>query len=122
MLNAIFVILFLQLIGEFLQKYFALTVPGPVLGLILMLGLLLFYKRPSGSTLGFQQELINTANSLLEHLSLLFVPIGVGVVMHLQLLESQLVKVLSVVIFGTMGTLIFTSFLFQILRRRDVDE
>ena len=122
MLNAIFLILFLQLVGEFLQKYFALTVPGPVLGLILMLGLLLIYKRPAGSTLGFQQQLINTASSLLEHLSLLFVPIGVGVVMHLQLLENQLVKVLSVVIFGTMGTLIFTSFLFQLLRRRDVDE
>lgn len=122
MLHAIFLILLLQLVGEFLQKYFVLAVPGPVLGLLALLGLLLSQKNPSGPILDFRQRLITTANSLLEHLSLLFVPIGVGVVMHLQLLESQLVNVLGVVIFGTMTTLIFTSFLFQALRKRDADE
>lgn len=119
MLHAIFLILLLQLVGEFLQKYFVLAVPGPVLGLLILLGLLLAQRSPTGMALDFRQRLITTATSLLEHLSLLFVPIGVGVVMHLQLLESQLVKVLSVVIFGTMATLIFTSFLFQVLTRRD---
>ncbi len=122
MLHAIFLILLLQLVGEFLQKYFVLAVPGPVLGLLILLGLLLSQKEPSGSILNLRQRLITTANSLLEHLSLLFVPIGVGVVMHLQFLESQLLQVLCVIIFGTMATLIFTSFLFQVLRRRDVDE
>ena len=122
MLHAIFLILLLQLVGEFLQKYYVLAVPGPVLGLLALLGLLLSQKNPSGPILDFRQRLITTANSLLEHLSLLFVPIGVGVVMHLQLLESQLVNVLGVVIFGTMTTLIFTSFLFQALRKRDADE
>ena len=122
MLHAIFLILLLQLVAEFLQKYYVLAVPGPVLGLLALLGLLLSQKNPSGPILDFRQRLITTANSLLEHLSLLFVPIGVGVVMHLQLLESQLVNVLGVVIFGTMTTLIFTSFLFQALRKRDADE
>jgi holin-like protein len=87
-----------------------------------LLGLLLSQKNPSGPILDFRQRLITTANSVLEHLSLLFVPIGVGVVMHLQLLESQLVNVLGAVIFGTMTTIVFTSFLFQALRKRDADE
>ena len=122
MLHAIFLIFVLQLIGEFLQKYFELTVPGPVIGLLLMLGLLLFLKPSHGSDSGFGQRVMSTANTLLQHLSLLFVPIGVGVVMHLQLLESQLAKVLGVIVIGTLLTLIFTALLFQWLRKRGADE
>jgi holin-like protein len=122
MLHAIFLIFVLQLIGEFLQKYFELTVPGPVIGLLLMLGLLLFLKPSHGSDSGFGQQVMSTANTLLQHLSLLFVPIGVGVVMHLQLLESQLAKVLGVIVIGTLLTLIFTALLFQWLRKRGADE
>ena len=96
MLRAIFLIFVLQLAGEFLQKYFELTVPGPVIGLLLMLGLLLFLRPSADSGSGFGQQVMSTANTLLHHLSLLFVPIGVGVVMHLQLLESQFAKVLGV--------------------------
>ena len=122
MLHAIFLIFVLQLAGEFLQKYFELTVPGPVIGLLLMLGLLLFLKPSRGSDSGFGQQVMSTANTLLQHLSLLFVPIGVGVVMHLQLLESQLAKVLGVIVIGTLLTLIFTALLFQWLRKRGADE
>ena len=122
MLHAIFLIFVLQLAGEFLQKYFELTVPGPVIGLLLMLGLLLFLKPSRGSDSGFGQQVMITANALLQHLSLLFVPIGVGVVMHLQLLESQLAKVLGVIVIGTLLTLIFTALLFQSLRKREADE
>ncbi len=122
MLRAIFLIFVLQLAGEFLQKYFELTVPGPVIGLLLMLGLLLFLKPSRGSDSGFGQQVMSTANTLLQHLSLLFVPIGVGVVMHLQLLESQLAKVLGVIVIGTLLTLICTALLFQWLRKRGADE
>jgi len=42
--------------------------------------------------------------------------------MHLQLLESQLAKVLGVIVIGTLLTLIFTALLFQWLRKRGADE
>lgn len=122
MLHAIFLILVLQLAGEAVQKYFALAVPGPVIGLIMLLGLLLIQHRASGRIVAFRQHLITTSESLLGHLSLLFVPIGVGVVMHLQLLESQLVKVLGVIVLGTLLTLVFTAFLFTVLTSRGADE
>ena len=122
MLYAIFFIFLLQLVGEFLQKYFVLAIPGPVIGLLLMLVALLLQRGYRDSDTDFGQKVINTSNHLLQYLSLLFVPIGVGVVMHLQLLESQLVKVLSVIIIGTLLTIIVTAALFQVLRKRGVDD
>ena len=122
MLYAIFFIFLLQLVGEFLQKYFVLAIPGPVIGLLLMLVVLLLQRGSRDSDSQFGQKVINTSNHLLQYLSLLFVPIGVGVVMHLQLLESQLVKVLGVIIIGTLLTIIVTAALFQALRKRGVDD
>ena len=122
MLYAIFFIFLLQLVGEFLQKYFVLAIPGPVIGLLLMLVALLLQRGSRDSDTDFGQKVINTSNHLLQYLSLLFVPIGVGVVMHLQLLESQLVKVLGVIIIGTLLTIIVTAALFQALRKRGVDD
>ena len=122
MLYAIFFIFLLQLVGEFLQKYFVLAIPGPVIGLLLMLVALLLQRGSRDSDSDFGQKVINASNHLLQYLSLLFVPIGVGVVMHLQLLESQLVKVLGVIIIGTLLTIIVTAALFQALRKRGVDD
>ena len=111
MLNSIFVILFFQLVGEFIQKFLELSVPGPVIGLFLLLIILLmskknYYKIP----VNFQINLINSAENLLNYLPLLFIPVGVGVVMHLSLLEDNLVPVMLVIIIGTLLTLAVTAF------------
>ena len=45
MLNSIFIILFFQLIGEFIQKFLELSIPGPVIGLFLLLIILLMSKK-----------------------------------------------------------------------------
>lgn len=75
MLSALTLLLFLQLIGEVFVQFFALPVPGPVIGLVLLFAGLLVRGK-----LG--DDLRNTANSLLQHLSLLFVPAGAGVMVH----------------------------------------
>jgi len=67
-------------------------------------------------------EIINTSEKLLGYLSLLFVPIGVGVVMHLQLLEMQLLRILVVIILGTMSTMIFTSLIFSRISGKKLDD
>ena len=45
---------------------------------------------------------MSTATAITSYLSLLFVPIGVGVVMHISYLEKNLYQVLGVVVIGTM--------------------
>lgn len=114
MLNSIFLIFFFQLVGEFIQKFLELSIPGPVIGLFLLLIMLLlskknYYKIP----VNFQIDLINSAENLLNYLPLLFIPVGVGVVMHLSLLEDNLVPVMLVIIIGTLLTLAVTAFVME---------
>lgn len=113
MLDSIFIIFMFQLVGEATQKYFALPVPGPVIGLVLMLVCLLWTKRTNLPLIADQKDrLLTTSQQLLGYLSLLFVPIGVGVIMHLQLLEAQLARIIVVITIGTIVTMVFTAFIF----------
>ena len=63
-----------QLAGELIATITGLPVPGPVLGLVLLLGWLT-WRKPSDSHPG-----VRASDALLRHLQLLFVPAGVGVV------------------------------------------
>ena len=113
MLESIFIIFMFQLIGEATQKYFALPVPGPVIGLVLMLVCLLLTRRTGVPLVAdCTNRLVTTSQQLLGYLSLLFVPIGVGVIMHLQLLEAQLARIIGVIMIGTILTMVFTAFIF----------
>jgi holin-like protein len=119
MLRAIFVIFFFQLLGEALKKFFDMRIPGPVLGLILLLVVLIFLKRfKTAAITNLKEDVINTSNYILNYLSLLFVPIGVGVVMHLSYLENNLFKVLIIVFISTILTIGLTAFLMEKINKR----
>jgi len=122
MLQSVFVIFLFQLVGEMVQKYFALTVPGPVIGLVLLLLAMLATDRIGNNPAAqLKQSLVVTAETLLGHLPLLFVPIGVGVVMHITLLEGQLAAVLGVIFIGTVLTVGFSALLMEKLQGRGDD-
>ncbi|NCU46327.1 MAG: antiholin [Proteobacteria bacterium] len=119
MLRAIFIIFFFQLLGEAIKKFFEMRIPGPVLGLILLLVVLIFLKRfKTAAITNLKEDVINTSNYILNYLSLLFVPIGVGVVMHLSYLENNLFKVLIIVFISTILTIGLTAFLMEKINKR----
>ena len=122
MLKSVFIILLYQLIGELFQKFFGLSIPGPVIGLVLLLlTLLLIQKRERAVPI--KEDLYNSAEILLNYLPLLFIPVGVGVVMHLSLLEDNLTSVVLVIILGTLLTLALTGFVMEkILRKKTLDD
>lgn len=123
MLGAIFTIFIFQLAGEAIQKYFDLAIPGPVLGLVLMLFMLLLtHRNLNPAVTHFRTKMINSAEQLLGYLSLLFVPIGVGVIMHLQRLEAQWLQIIAIIVIGTIGTMIFTAFIFLKTSKGKADE
>lgn len=82
MIGALAIILGFQLIGEVASRGMNLPLPGPVVGLILLVGCCL--ARPQ-----LADRLRPTTQGLLAHLSLFFVPAGVGVVAHTALLKSH---------------------------------
>jgi holin-like protein len=68
-------ILACQLVGETISVAADIPVPGPVIGMaILFIGLLIKRGLPAG--------LEQAGGGLLRHLALLFVPAGVGVMLH----------------------------------------
>lgn len=82
MIPALATLLVFQLIGEALVRALSVPIPGPVVGMALLL--LALVLRPA--TL---QAIKPTTQTLLQHLSLLFVPAGVGVMLHLQRLGNE---------------------------------
>ena len=119
MLRSIFVIFFFQLLGEFFKKFFEMRIPGPVIGLILLLVTLIFLKKfKKTAIVNLKADVINTSNYILSYLSLLFVPIGVGVVMHLSYLENNLFRVLIIVFISTILTIGGTAFLMEKINRK----
>ena len=110
MLAAITTLLACQLAGEAVVRIAALPIPGPVVGMVLLFALLLG-RAPLPGALG------NTADGLLQHLSLLFVPAGVGVVQHLELLSGAVFRLIAVVVLATPVTLAVTALVFAALAR-----
>jgi holin-like protein len=86
-------LLVFQSAGEVLARGLSLPLPGPVLGLILLLGSLYF---PA-----VREPVAECANFMLAHLSLLFIPVGVGVMTHLALLGQYGGRMLFVVVLST---------------------
>lgn len=82
MLPALTSLLALQLLGEVVVRWLQWPLPGPVLGMAVLLALLA--ARPA-----WLQPMKPVSHTLLQHLSLLFVPAGVGVMLHLQRLGEE---------------------------------
>lgn len=119
MLKSIFIIFLFQLIGESAQKYFELTVPGPVIGLILLLISFILLKNNKNLFVNkVKNEISSTAIHISNYLSLLFVPIGVGVVMHLSYLEKNYIEVVGVIFFSTILTIGFTALVMEAINNR----
>jgi holin-like protein len=107
MILALTLLLGFQLAGEVIARALGLTLPGPVLGMAFLLAAMIAAPR-------LAETVRAPAQGLLSHLSLLFVPAGVGVVGHLDLLGAEggpmlLAIVLSTILAITAGALTFTA-------------
>jgi len=93
-------LLAMQSLGELLSRGLGLPFPGPVVGMLL---LLLALRLPL-----VREPVAACANFLLSHLSLLFVPVGVGVMTHLGLLGQYGARMLAVIVLSTWTGLVVT--------------
>ncbi len=123
MLFGLFVLLACQLAGETLVRVLGLPVPGPVLGILLLLALLaLAERRGRPSPAEPEAPVGRAADGLLAHLGLLFVPAGVGVAQSPALLLQNGPGVLAALVLSTVLTLLVTVGVFRWVRRRAGDD
>lgn len=112
-LQGLALLLLAQSAGELLVRALRLPLPGPVLGLGLVLALLAW--APARRLVAAPVEA--AAEGLLAHLSLLFVPLGVGVIAHLGLLGGHALALALVVLVSTLAGLAVTGLVLQALWR-----
>jgi holin-like protein len=100
-LRGLALLLLCQSAGEVAARGAQLPLPGPVLGMLLMLALLAWpaVRQPVGAA----------ADVLLTHLSLLFVPVGVGVVTHLAVIGEYGGRLAAVLLLSTVVGLVVTA-------------
>ena len=101
-INGLSVLLLYQLMGEVTVRWLGLPVPGPVLGMIMLFISLLI----KGST---PSALQSSANTILSHLSLLFIPAGVGIMVHFERLQNEWLPISIAVLLSTVITLVFSA-------------
>ena len=111
-LRGLAILLLLQACGETLAHGFSLPFPGPVVGMtLLLLALQLRWVRVPVQA---------ASQLLLAHLSLLFVPVGVGVMTHLDLVSRFGLRLVVVIVVSTWIGLAVTAIVLRRLLPRPV--
>lgn len=110
MLAAISTLLLFQFVGETLATVTHVPVPGPLIGMVLLLAWLMVRGGPS-------VELERFGRSLLSWLALLFVPAATGLVTGLRLLEADWWRIALAIAVSTALGLATTGWLMDRLTR-----
>ena len=108
MINAMTLLLVFQLVGEAIARGLQLPVPGPVIGMALLFFALLWREGPG-------EDLRRTAGTLLQHLSLLFVPAGTGVMLYFQRIGDEWLAIVVAVVASTLITIAVTAAILRAL-------
>jgi holin-like protein len=102
-----------QCVGEILARWTGLPVPGPVIGMVLLFATLVAKNFAP-------ESLQTTASGLLSHLSLLFVPAGVGVMSHFHRVASEWLPIAVALVVSTVLALAVTALVMRrLLERQD---
>jgi putative effector of murein hydrolase LrgA (UPF0299 family) len=97
-------ILLFQGLGELVSHLFAPAIPGPVIGLVLLLAFLCIRR-------GVDSDLAGVAAAFSRHLGLLFVPAAVGVVLLLPELRAAWLAIAAALITSVVLTIGVTGLL-----------
>ena len=106
-INGITLLLIYELIGEASVLVLPIPVPGPVLGMLLLFLTLLIRGKATPS-------LEHAGTALLSHLSLLFVPAGVGIMVHFDRITAEWLPITLALVISTVLTLTATALTMQV--------
>lgn len=110
MIDALAILLGCQLVGEILVRLLGAPLPGPVVGLLLLVVAL-------GLRGTVPASLRHTARGLLQHLSLLFVPAGTGIMLHGGRIKAEWLPIAAALVVSAVLTILVTAAVFRLLSR-----
>ncbi|MBZ2168851.1 MULTISPECIES: CidA/LrgA family protein [Marinobacter] len=99
-----------QLIGEVTVRLADVPIPGPVLGMVLLFITLWIRGRTA-------ESLDQASSALLSHLSLLFVPAGVGMMVHFDRIAAEWLPITIALLLSTVLTMVATALIMQLTTR-----
>lgn len=111
MLQTFAILLVFQTVGEVISYALRLPVPGPVIGMLLLFGWLVFDNR-------LLPVIQGSASELLKHLSLLFVPAGVGIMVHANRIGSEWMPIVIALVISTWVAIAVTALVTHALMRK----
>lgn len=111
MLQTLAILLVFQSVGEVFSYALRLPVPGPVIGMILLFCWLAIDDRLLAIIQG-------TTAELLKHLSLLFVPAGVGIMVHGSRIGGEWMPIIVALVLSTWLAIATTALVTRALMRK----
>lgn len=114
MIGGLVEILLFQGLGEIVSKFALPLIPGPVIGLVLMLAWFRIRR-------GVSQDVEIVANGLVQHLGLLFVPAAVGVVMFWPQLRADAGTIVLALLVSVVATIAVSALVLKVLARDESD-
>ncbi len=110
MISGLVQILLCQGAGELTSHFLLPFLPGPVIGLLILLAVLSI----KGSV---NDDLAVVSNAFSQHLGVLFVPAAVGVILFLPQLKANAVAVLTALTVSVVLSIAVTALLLQLMSR-----
>ena len=117
MISGLVQILLFQSLGELVSRFVLPTLPGPVIGLVLLIIWLILRK-------GINPDLANVADTFSQYLGLLFVPAAVGVVLFLPQLQANALAIVSALVGSVILTIATSEIVVRFLstKSRELDQ
>jgi len=115
MISGLVQILLFQSIGELVSKFLLPTLPGPVIGLVLLVLWLVLRKE-------LNAELVLVADGFSQYLGLLFVPAAVGVVLFVPQLQANALAIVSALVGSVILTIGSSALVVRFLSKKDTHE
>jgi len=106
MIRGLVQILLLQGLGEIISKLLGLPIPGPVIGLVILLATLLMRRR-------IDADLDLVATAFTQHLGLLFIPAAVGVVMFVPQLANHGLTIAIILLISVAASVAVTALILK---------
>lgn len=102
------IIIGLYITGDVISKTFSLPIPGNILGMLILLFLLI-------TKVIKLDDVEDTSNFLLSHLSFFFIPAGVGLISSFSIIKNSFLQIILICIVTTIITIGVTGKIVELL-------